>query len=156
MTPIITRLMGRIKAALLKVLLDDKLRPFVWLYYAPLVGWLAYGTFFAAPVTYVQPAMGATVYDMWVWGHSAALVVMFGLWIEGKSKVDRDKLSRIGVQLQTGGHSGMFCVALAYEVSAICETSWGEGTYSIFFMAYYVAGCLLLTLRGLAQIFVDP
>jgi hypothetical protein len=152
---IISRFIDRIRAALWKVLLTDKLQPFIWLYYAPLVAWLIYGAFFAAPVTYVQPAMGGTVYDLWVWGHSAALVVMFGLWVESKSKADRDRASRVGVQLQTGGHSGMFCVTLAYEVSAIYETTWGEGTYSIFFMAYYVAGCLLLTFRGLAQIFVD-
>ena len=47
----------------------------------------------------------------------------------------------------------MFFVLLAYEVSAIHATTFGEGTYSIFVISPYVIGCALLTLQGLVKIF---
>lgn len=46
----------------------------------------------------------------------------------------------------------MFWVLLAYEVSAIDATVWGEGTYSIFVIFPYVIGCLLLAAQGLVKI----
>lgn len=142
---------GRTKAALWRALLTDKVRPFVWLYYIALFAWGVYGTFFAAPVTYVLPVMGPLIYAAWVWLQIVATsMVMCGLWIEDTAKSVR--LVRWSLHLQTTGHTCMFGVLLAYEVSAMYATSWGEGTYSIFVIAPYVFGCLLLAAQSVMKI----
>lgn len=141
----------RLAAALWKAILADQLRPLVWVYYIALWIWGIYGTFFAAPPTYVLPVMGQLVYDAWVWLHIAATsIVMFGMCIEDTAKSIR--LVRAAIHLQTGGHACMFWVLLAYEVSAIHETAWGTGTYSIFVIFPYVIGCVILTAQGAVKI----
>lgn len=144
-------LAAKVKAALWKAITTDRVRPFVWLYYVALLAWGIYGTFFAAPATYVLPVMGQRVYDAWVWLQIVATtIVMCGLWIEDTATSIR--LVRAAIHLQAGGHGCMFWVLLAYEVSAIHATAWGEGTYSIFVISPYVIGCLLLTLQGIVKI----
>lgn len=152
----------RFKATLLKAfwstVFTDKVRPFVWVYYAALFIWGVYGTFFSAPVTYVQPVMGHMVYNLWVWLHVLGTsVVMAGLYVEGRTHTDDahdTPLERVAIQIQTGGHACMFFVLLGYEVSAIAETAFGEGVYGIFVIAPYVAGCILLTVQGLTRIVI--
>lgn len=144
-------LAAKVKAALWKAITTDRVRPFVWLYYIALLAWGIYGTFFAAPATYVLPVMGHLVYDAWVWLQVVATtIVMFGLWIEDTAESIR--LIRAAIHLQTGGHACMFFVLLAYEVSAVNATAWGEGTYSIFVISPYVIGCLLLAAQGIVKI----
>lgn len=148
----ITRLAAKIKAALWKAICSDQVRPFVWVYYLALFVWGVYGTFFAAPATYVQPVMGKVIYDVWVWLHIIGTsIVMFGLSMENRAKHD-DALWQTSIRLQTGGHACMFFVLLAYELSAVTSTRFGEGVYSIFVISPYVAGCLLLTAQGVAKI----
>lgn len=149
----------KLKAAFLKAfwstVFTDKVRPFVWVYYAALLIWGIYGTFFSAPATYVQPVMGHVVYSLWVWLHIAGtLIVISGLWLEGRTNTDGadTPLEKVAVQLQTGGHACMFFVLFGYEVSAITATAFGEGVYSIFVIAPYVLGCLMLTVQGIARI----
>jgi hypothetical protein len=143
-----------VKAALRKVIRTDKVRPFVWVYYAALWIWGIYGTFFAAPATYVQPVMGNAIYDLWVWLQLISTsIAMCGLYIEDKGS---QEIKHIGVRLQTGGHACMFFVLLAYEVSAIDATHFGQGTYSVFAIAPYVVGCLLLTAQGVVKIVGEP
>lgn len=162
MAPAVDRLLDRFKAAFWKALLSDKVRPFVWLYYIPLFAWGIYGTFFAGPATYVLPAMGNIIYDLWVWTHIVATaVVMTGLRLEdvnNNQPVDRDagardKLAWIGLCWQTAGHGAMFAVLFGYELAAIHEISWGQGVYSIFVTSPYVIGCCLLCAQGLARLF---
>lgn len=162
--PIISRQIGKIKAGLWSALLTDKVLPFVWVYYAALWVWGIYGSFFAAPATYVLPVMGNLVYDLWVWLQLVATsVVLCGLYIESRGKTEkkpdgvtlRDKLSSTSIRLQTGGHACMFFVLLAYEVSAITATHFGQGIYSIFVIWPYVVGCLLLTVQGMVKIARD-
>lgn len=158
-------LAAKLKAALLRAIFTDEVRPFVWVYYIALWIWGVYGTFFAAPPTYVKPVMGDLVYDLWVWLHIiATTIVMFGLSIESRAKpviesVEnaelRDDLRRAAIRLQTGGHACMFFVLLAYELSAIYSSTWGEGTYSIFVISPYVVGCLMLAMQGAAKLIVD-
>jgi hypothetical protein len=143
--------LNKIKSALWRVILSDKVRPFIWVYCVALWIWGIYDTFFAAPATYVLPVMGQLVYNGWVWLHIIApSIVMCGFILEDKAKSIR--LVRHGVHLQTGGLACIFFVLLAYEVSAISATAWGEGTYSIFVLAPYVLGSLLLTVQGIVKI----
>ena len=143
--------LDKIKRALWRVILSDQVRPFVWVYSVALLVWGIYDTFFAAPATYVLPVMGQLVYDGWVWLHIIApSIVMCGFILEDTAKSIR--LIRHGVHLSTGGLACIFFILLAYEVSAISATTWGEGTYSIFAIAPYVAGCLLLTVQGIVKI----
>lgn len=143
----------KIKASLWKMIRTDKVRPFVWVYYIALCIWGFYGTFFAAPATYVLPVMGNIVYDLWVWLQLVATsIVMGGLRIEDKAKTETGKSTQAAIRLQVGGHASMFFVLLAYEVSAITATHWGEGTYSIFAIAPYVMGCLLLAAQGVVKL----
>jgi hypothetical protein len=140
-------LLRDIKAGLWKTVRTKEVRPFVWLYYVSLWIWGIYGTFFAAPVTYVEPVMGHAAYDGWIWLNLVGTsIVMCGLSIEKKSP-------EVAFQLQAGGHGCMFFVLLAFEVSAIAATNWGQGsqTYSIFVIAPYVVGCLLLTAQGVVN-----
>jgi hypothetical protein len=143
-----------LREALMRAVLSDKVRPFVWMYYVPLWCWGVYGTFFAGPATYVKSAMGDVVYDTWVWLHLiATTVVMVGLHLEaransGEQTQNRAKLAYMGLCFQASGHAAMFWVLLSYEMSAISQTYWGEGTYSIFVIAPYVAGCLLLAAQS--------
>jgi hypothetical protein len=136
-------LASKLREALWKAVHSDKVRPFIWVYYLPLLLWGVYGTVFAGPATYVQPVMGRYIYDMWVWlCMLAPAVVMCGLAIEDRSKDEH--VARVGVVLQGSGHACMFWVLLLYEISAVAATYWGQGTFSIFAIAPYVAGCLLL------------
>jgi hypothetical protein len=136
----------KVKAVLWNAVHSDKVRPFIWVYYIPLLLWGMYGTFFAGPATYVGPVMGRGMYDVWIWLHLVGpVVVMFGLAVEDSA--DDEHLAQIGVVLQASGHAGMFWVLLIYEISALAATYWGQGTYSIFALAPYVAGCLLLTVQ---------
>jgi heme exporter protein D len=154
MTNRLRMLLARVKAALWKAITTEQVRPFVWVYYLALWVWGMYGTFFAAPATYVEPVMGSLVYDVWVWLHIVATtIVMCGLSMESRTE-NQDALWNTSIRLQTGGHACMFFVLLAYEVSAISAVSFGEGTYSIFVISPYVIGCLLLTVQGIAKIVV--
>lgn len=133
--------------ALLKALRSDDVRPFIWVYCIPLLLWGVYGTFFAGPATYVYPVMGRTVYDGWIWlCLLGPAVVMVGLTVEDRAKGD-DHLAKTGVVLQGSGLFGMFWVLFGYELSAIAATYWGQGTFSIFAIAPYVVGCLILAAR---------
>lgn len=147
----VKRLLNKIKAAFWNAIHTDQVRPFVWVYYISLWVWGVYGTFFAAPATYVQPVMGAAIYDLWIWLCMAGTsMVMGGLYLEDTAR--RDNICQVAVRLQTGGHACMFFVLLAYEVSAAYATAWGQGTFSIFVIAPYVVGCLLLTAQGVVKI----
>jgi hypothetical protein len=144
-------MIAKIKAALCTAILGDRVRPFVWVYYIAIWIWGFYGTFFAAPTTYVLPVMGRTVYDLWMWLQLVATsIVMCALYIEDKAKTCR--VMRAAICLQIGGHASMFFVLLAYEVSAIDTTHWGQGTYSIFVTSPYVMGCLILSAQSFAKI----
>jgi hypothetical protein len=150
----------------LRVVLSESVRPYVWLYYVPIWFWGVYGTFFAAPATYVKPVMGQDVYDLWIWlCLVGTTVVMVGLYLEHKAMGDEvtrrgdlvaplDTLGRIGIRFQAAGHACMFCVLLAYWLSTIYVTDWGEGTFTIFLIAPYVVACVLLTVQGIAKVLV--
>ena len=124
------------------------LRLLIWIYYVPLWIWGVYGTFFAGPPTFVKPVMGNWTYDAWIWLHLiATTTVMVGLRIENRCSRLRGKAKYIGLGMQAGGHACMFWVLLAYEMSAVWVSRWGQGTYSVFVIAPYVAGCFLLTIE---------
>lgn len=167
----LNQIVGKIKAVLWKAVFTEQVRPFVWLYYIPLWLWGCFGTLFAAPATFVKPVMGLMVYDFWVWlCWLGTTVVMCGLYLEDKAKARNteddalvrgdlvvlpDKLSRTSISLQTSGHSAMFFVLLAFEVSAVAKIPWEDGnTFSIFVTSPYVVGCALLTAQGMAKISV--
>jgi hypothetical protein len=148
------QLAAKITTVLLEAVLSEDLRSFVAMYYVPLLAWGVYGTFFAGPATYVAPVMGHLVYDVWVWlCVIGTLVVMLGLRVEDKAGGDKH-LIRTGLVLQGGGHACMFWVLLAYEMSALSATYWGQGTFSIFAVAPYVVGCLRLTIQSVYKVLV--
>ena len=141
-----------------QLLLSDKVRPFIWIYYFPLWAWGIYGTFFAAPVSYVRPVMGALVYDLWIWlDLIGTSIVMCGMRFEDAAASTMDDVQRrwkerAWVRLQAGGHGCMFFVLLAYEISAVYSTTWSDiATFSIFALSPYVVGCLLLMVQGIAK-----
>jgi hypothetical protein len=145
------QLLDKTKAVLWRALRTTEVRPFVWLYYIALFCWGVYGTFFAAPYTYVLPMLGSVLYDVWVWLLVVATsMAMCGLWIEDTAKSVR--LVRWSIHLQTTGHACMFGVLLAYEVSAIDATYWGEDAYSIFINGIIAAACFLLAAQGITKI----
>jgi hypothetical protein len=146
------RLAAKVKAALWNALRSDKVRPFIWVYYIPLLAWGIYGTFFAGPATYVYPVMGHVVYDVWIWlCMLGTAVVLCGLTIEDSAHGERHR-QRAGLVLQGSGHACMFWVLLSYEMSAVTATHWGQGTFSVFAVAPYVAGCLLLTAQAVMRV----
>jgi hypothetical protein len=46
----------------------------------------------------------------------------------------------------------MFLVLLAYVLSALNVTAWGQDAYSIFVISPYLVGCLLLTGQAVVKI----
>jgi hypothetical protein len=143
---------AKAKAAFWKAMRTDQVRPFVWVYYVPLLIWGIYGTFFGAPPTYVEPVMGNLVYDLWAWLHIIGTVtVMSGLHLEEKAEPGTE-LGETAIRLQAFGHSCMFFVLLAYELSALNATAWGQDAYSIFVISPYLVGCLLLAAQGVVKI----
>lgn len=150
----IHRIAAKAACALRSAVSPEKLlRVLTWVYYIPLWLWGIYGTFFAAPATYVLPVMGQAIYNVWVWLHIIATsVVMAGLRLEDKTS--HDKWELIGLIYQSWGHFCMFLVLLAYEMSAIDAIVWGTGAYSIFVLAPYVLGAFLLAIQGVAKIVV--
>jgi hypothetical protein len=125
---------------------SETVKLFVWPYYLTLFAWGIYGSFFAAPPTIVLPAMGRIVYNLWVWQHmTGTSLVMIGLLWPNKY---------IGLWLQLGGNFTMFLVLLAYEVSGIYESWWGQGTYSLFAIAPYVLGCLFLAMTCVRKLYL--
>lgn len=158
------RLFARIKEAVLKALLSDKVRPFIWLYYFPLWCWGVFATFFAGTPSFVLPIYGQLAYDAWAWAHVVATaVVMCGLRMEElNSNLDhsrppsrRDKISYVGVGWQAGGHASMFGVLLSYELASWTAFLHGANPdpYTMFVIFPYVLGCLLLSLQAGIKLF---
>lgn len=156
----IRTLPARARVAFWKTMRSPDVRPYVWVYYVFLWLWGIFGTFFAAPPTYVRPAMGPTIYDLWIWMNIiGTMTVMFGLRLEDKASQktnpDLRKLwTTTAVRISTGGHASMFFVLLSYEMSAIYADFKGfqADEYSIFVTSPYVLGCLLLTAQGLVRV----
>lgn len=139
---------SRFRSRIYALLTSTQVRPFIWLYYIPLMLWGIYGTFFSAPITFVRPVMGLTAYNAWIWLHIAGpLVVMCGMRFEDISK--RGRLGYWGIGMQTGGHFAMFWVLLAYEMSAtVAAIRTPVIMYSCFALSPYVIGCLLLSAQS--------
>lgn len=142
----------KVRRAIWRTILSDKVRPFVWVYYVPLFLWGFFGTFFDLPSTYVKLVMGEFAYHGWILLHLFGTVtVMCGLLIEDRAS-DRTKVWHRALRLQTGGHFCMFLVLLAYEISAV-EVSkiWGVDTYSAVTISPYVVGCLMLSVQSFVR-----
>ena len=133
---------------------SDSVRPFIWLYYIPLMLWGVYATFVADPIPMLLSAMGPMLYEVWsitpILGTGAA---MLGLWLRhgGSSFIDiHPPLLRrdwLGLWLQLGGHLSMCMVLLALEVSFISEAYWGQPIISAFALSSYCIGTFLLSLQ---------
>lgn len=136
-------------------LLDsESVRLFVWPFYAGLLCWGIYGTFFSAPIQIVYPVMGKLLYNAWVWINIPGTVsVMVGLALRHGGKPIAEMTGPMlfsdymGLWLQLGGHMCMFFALLAYEVSAVRGVYWGYAAFSIFALAPYVLGCFFLALQ---------
>jgi len=123
---------------------SEKVELFVWPYYGALMWWGFYGTFFDAPLGYVQEVMGQPFYDMWIWMHILGTAeVLVGLTIKNKY---------LGLWLQLGGNFSMGMVLLAYEIAA--WITWGEAAYSFAAIAPYVVGCLFLSLTVVRKLYL--
>lgn len=152
--------MVMLKAVFWKTIRSKEVRPYIWVYYLSLWLWGFYGTFLTAPPTYVRPAMGPVVYDLWVWMCLAGTsTVMLALRMEDLAKAypstQRGRRTDIAVRIATGGHACMFFVLLAYEFSAIYAVSLhvaSSDEFSIFITSPYVVGCLLLTVQGVVRV----
>lgn len=133
---------------------SETVRLFVWPFYFGLLCWGIYGTFFAAPIQFVYPVMGETLYNVWVWIHiPGTLAVLVGLILRHGgtplAQMTTPMLFRdyMGLWMQLGGHVCMFFALLTYELSAIRGAYWGFAAFSIFALAPYVLGCLFLAIQ---------
>lgn len=144
----------RVVARFWALLDSETVRLFVWPYYISLLAWALYGTFFSAPVQIVDPVMGHLFYNLWLWVQiPGTLFVMVGLAIRhgGKSIAEMTTpmllSDYIGLWMQLGGHLCMFFVLLAFEVAGITGAYWGQAVFSLYAIAPYTLGCLMLTLQ---------
>lgn len=125
----------RVFLLFVKALDNENIKLLVWPTCIAMFSWGIYGTFFAAPPTVVL-AMGRTAYNLWVWQNiTGPPLVLLGVVYPNKN---------VGLWLQLGGYLTMFLVLSAYEVTGIYMSRWGEATYSLFFIAPYIVGSLLL------------
>jgi hypothetical protein len=113
------------------------------------------------------PIMGIALYDMWVWAHLVAtVVVMVGLKLEDRSDSGNPEEFRApspmfywAMGMQTGGHMVMFWVLFAFELSGVMRLIDAGTTgnqlllYALFALSAYVLGCCLLAVQSMAKIF---
>lgn len=140
---------------------DDSVRPFIFLYYVPL---LTFGLIAAVLLPVVQPIV---LVALWVWVQIPATVsAMAGLALRhGGTPVDEmntpSRRDWLGLIMQLGGHACMAVVLLAFELVAY-DVAGEVATalpgplgllcqWMIYFamaaISSYVIGCTLLSLQ---------
>lgn len=137
----------------------DSVRPFIWLFYIPLMAWGFYATLVAADLQMLGSTLGPVIYSIWEFAPiPGTLSVMIGLVLRhggsALTEISRPLLYRdwLGLWMQFGGHSSMCLVLVAYEVSTISEASWGQPVISTFALSSYALGTALLALQCLRKI----
>jgi hypothetical protein len=139
----------------------DSVRPFIMLYYVPL---LAFGVL----AVVLLPADFANVLAfLWIWVQiPATSSAMVGLWLRrgGTPVVDMSNLMLFrdwcGLVMQLGGHACMSVVLLAFELvawdvarqvaatpGALAVLLWWLIVFAMFAISSYVIGCTLLSLQ---------
>lgn len=148
-----------ILARVLALIDSDSVRPFIWLYYLPFLGWGLYGTFIAEPIALIINEMGALAYNLWVWAPiPATTVALFGLYLRhggsAAEEINHALLRRdyLGLWMQFGGHACMGIVLMIYEVTGIAGAYWGQPVISIFLISSYLIGVMLLAAQCLRKI----
>lgn len=133
---------------------NDSVRPFIWLYYVPL---LTYGMFAVAwpkATSIIDPTLGEAGARLWVAaciaGTTTAMVGL-GLRHGGTPAADMStallRQDWLGLWMQTGGHAAMFVVLLSFEVAALSSPYVWLVVFCVFAVSSYVIGCVLLTLQ---------
>lgn len=134
---------------------SESVRAFVVPYYLAFLTWGIYGSFFAAPITIVEPVMGHWVYDLWIWSCIAGpAAVMLGLAmgpVAGRLG-RREDAAYAGLWTQALGNAGVGLVLLAFEFSGIVGAYWGQAAFSLFIIPPYILGCFTLTLQALRKL----
>jgi hypothetical protein len=144
---------------------SDSVRPFIWLYYIPLLAFSAVAVVVAVILSLaaIQPD---TLGVLWIWVQIPATTsAMIGLSLRhGGTPVDEMSnplLFRdwMGLFMQFGGHACMAVVLLAFElvagsVVALGPTGvpggalvWWIILFAMFAISSYVIGCALLSLQ---------
>jgi hypothetical protein len=146
----------------------DSVRPFIWIYYVPLLAFsiLAVVVALILSIVSIQPA---TLGVLWVWVQIPATAsAMTGLALRhggtpvaqmGTPLLFRDWM---GLSMQFGGHACMAVVLMAFELvagsvimlgptgitgGALGILVWWVILFAMFAIASYVFGCLLLALQ---------
>src|ERR1700754_3904479 len=107
--------MGRARAiwaAFWELVDSDSVRPFIWLYYIPLLLWGIYAVGWAEPIPTLQPIIGGWIYEVWEWMPiPGTLACMVGLGIRhggtAVSQMSAPLLFRdwLGLWLQATSHA---------------------------------------------------
>lgn len=149
-----------LRERILRFLVSDSVRNFVWLYYIFFLMWGIYGSFFAHPIGLIVEPMGQLAYNLWVWAPiPATLVSLGGLALRhGGSPADeiRGPLLRadfLGLWMQVGGHTCMFIVLLVFEVTGIIGAYWGQPVISIFLLGAYTIGVAVLAFQCMYKLY---
>lgn len=152
----------------LDLVYGDSVRPFVWLYYVPLMIFGVAAIVITVVLTYVGiPSAALTV--LWIWVQvPATCAAMIGLWLRhGGTPIDEMNgppsfRDWIGLLLQFGGHACMAVVLVGFELVAgrvVALGPFGVATdvlgvliwwivlFAMAAISSYVIGCSLLSLQ---------
>lgn len=152
-------MMRKILAKFWALLDSDSVRPFIFLYYIPLLLWGVYAILWADHIPFLDPILRGWLYTLWVWVPvPGTLSAMVGLALRhgDTSILDiRSPLLRrdfLGLCLQASGHASMFLVLLAFEVGTVTGAYWGQPVLSAFALSSYVMGTAILTMQCLRKL----
>jgi hypothetical protein len=133
---------------------SDSVRPFVFLYYIPLLLWGVYAIVWADQIAFLQPILGPWLYTLWVWiPVPGTLSAMIGLALRNGGTANVEITSPLlrrdflGLCMQASGHASMFLVLLAFEIGTISGAYWGQPVLSAFALFSYVLGTAILSLQ---------
>ena len=147
---------------------SDSIRPFVNLYYAPLLVFSVVAiVFMPAPID--NPMVGDLPVEMWVWvqmGATTAAMTGLALRHGGTSVADMSTLQLrrdwFGLCLQAGGHAAMCVMLLEFEIAVgkflasgalpISTLIWWLLAFGCAAISSYVIGTGLLALQCLRKI----
>jgi hypothetical protein len=151
---------------------SDSVRPFITLYYAPLIVFSIAAAIFV-PLYIHNPAVGDMPILWWVWVQLVSTTATLGgLWLRHGdmpvAEMNTWLLRRdwLGLCLQTAGHAAMCMMLLEFEIAVvrvllsgvlpitdpIMGLIWLLQAYAAAALASYVAGTALLTLQCLRKI----
>lgn len=132
---------------------NDSVRPFIWMYYLPLLSYGLFSVVFPKATSIMDGTLGAFGSRLWVAACiTMTITAMIGLGLRhgGTPLTEMTtpllRQDYLGLGMQATGHAAMSLVLVALEIAALrCPYVWYL-VPCVFAISSYVFGCLVLCL----------